>query len=59
MELKSVLARISKQVILDKLENDLKNQQKKYNYHKKISDGYLELASQTIQQIDEVRTNAN
>lgn len=59
MKLKSVLAKISKELLLEQLETDLKNQQRKYNYHKKISDGYLELLKKTQQQLCEVDSNVN
>jgi thymidylate kinase len=59
MELKTILARVSRELLLEKLETDLKNHQKKYNYHKKISDGYLELVKKTQQQLFEVDSNVN
>jgi thymidylate kinase len=59
MELKSVLTKISKDLLLEKLEIDLQNHQRKYNYHKKVSDGYLELVKKTQQQLCEVDSNVN
>ena len=54
-----MLASISKEFLLEKLESDLKNHKRKYNYHKKISDGYYELIVQTQQKMFEVDSNVN
>jgi len=54
-----ILARISKEILLEQLESDLKNHQRKYDYHKKISMGYLELIEQTRQHLEAVYSNAN
>ena len=57
MKLKSVLAKISKELLMEKLESDLKTQQRKYDYHKKIAESYHELTKQTQQKISEVDSN--
>ncbi|HSA97888.1 MAG TPA: hypothetical protein VLF17_02290 [Candidatus Nitrosotenuis sp.] len=52
---------IQHQTILDKLEESLQKQQQKYNYHKKIAQGYYEIMQQTelkMQEIKSVRHNA-
>lgn len=57
MKMKSVLAKISKELLLEKLESDLQTQQRKYNYHKKIAENYQELTKQTQQKMSEVDSN--
>lgn len=52
--MKSILAKISKDLLVEKLELDLKTQQRKYCYHKKIAENYHKLAKQTQQKMSEV-----
>jgi len=52
---------IQNQIIVEQLEESLQKQQQKYNYHKKISQGYYEIMQQTelkLQEIRNVRYNA-
>jgi len=52
---------IQNQTIVEQLEESLQKQQQKYNYHKKISQGYYEIMQQTelkLQEIRNVRYNA-
>lgn len=51
----SKLLAISKSTIIQSLEDELKITQRKYAYHKKISDGYLDLIQQTMRKLDEQR----
>lgn len=57
--MKSILTKLSKDILLEKLEIDLECQQRKYDYHKKISEGYHDLIEQTKQKISEVEGNVN
>ncbi|WP_268541674.1 hypothetical protein [Candidatus Nitrosotenuis cloacae] len=47
-----------KRVILEQLEQELKSHQKKYQYHKRISEGYSELIQKTQQKLAEWEGNA-
>jgi len=52
------MAYVEKQVILEQLEQELKSHQKKYQYHKKITDGYSDLIQKTQQKMDAWERNA-
>jgi hypothetical protein len=52
---------ISQSAVIQSLEDELKSHQQKYNYHKRIADGYYEIMQQTelkLQEIKDVRYNA-
>ncbi|TBR08974.1 MAG: hypothetical protein EPO62_05655 [Candidatus Nitrosotenuis sp.] len=54
------LTGISQTVVIQSLEDELKNHQQKYNYHKRIADGYCKIIQQTelkLQEIKNVRYN--
>lgn len=55
------LGGISQSTVIQSLEDELKNHQQKYNYHKRIADGYYEIMQQTelkLQEIKDVRHSA-
>ena len=55
------LGGISQSAVIRSLEDELKNHQQKYNYHKRIADGYYEIMQKTelkLQEIKDVRHNA-
>ena len=50
---------MSKESLVIQLENELKNHHRKYVYHKKISEGYLELERKTKASLMEVSSSVN
>lgn len=58
--MRHALESISQATVIQSLEDDLKNHQQKYNYHKRIADGYCKIIQQTelkLQEIKDVRYN--
>ena len=52
---------ISKPAVIRSLEDELKGHQQKYNYHKRIADGYYEIMQQAelkLREIKDVEHNA-
>jgi len=57
--LRPVISEISKQLLVEKLESDLKDHQEKYDYHTRISLCYLEIIEETRMHLEEVYSNAS
>jgi hypothetical protein len=46
---------ISQSTVIQSLKDELKNHQQKYNYHKRIADGYYEIMQQTELKLQEIK----
>jgi hypothetical protein len=46
----------SKSTIIESLKAQLQADQRKYQYHKKIADGYFELVQKTLQKLEETQS---
>ena len=55
--MKHILVSISKTVIQQSLQEDLKSHQNKFEYHKRLAQQYEKLAQQTQKKINEVNPN--
>jgi hypothetical protein len=49
------LAGISHTAVIQSLEDELKNHQQKYNYHKRIAEGYCKVIQQTELKLQEIK----
>ncbi len=59
--MRHALTSISQTSVIQSLEDELKNHQQKYIYHKRIADGYCKVIQQTelkLQEVKSVRHNA-
>jgi len=53
--MKHALVSLTKNIIQEKLEQELESHQQKYAYHKKISENYFILIQQTQQKLEEIK----
>ena len=53
------LASISQSTVIQSLEDELKSHQQKYDYHKRIADGYCRIIQQTELKLQEIRVTHN
>jgi hypothetical protein len=59
--MRHTITSVSQTTVIQSLEDELKNHQQKYNYHKRIADGYCKVIQQTelkLQEIKNVRYHA-
>jgi|GEM_PF-3641646 len=52
--MKHILISLSKDVIRQKIQDELESHQQKYEYHKKMSENYFELILRTQQKMEGV-----
>jgi hypothetical protein len=52
--MKHLLVSLSKDVIKQKIQEELESHQQKYEYHKKISENYFALIRKTQQKLEEM-----
>lgn len=50
------LAGISQTAVIQSLEDELKNHQQKYIYHKRIAEGYCKVIQQTELKLQEIKS---
>lgn len=50
------LRSIQNQIIIQKLEESLHKHQQKYNYHKRVTQGYFEIIRQTELKLQEIKS---
>ena len=53
------LASISQSTVIQSLEDELKSLQQKYDYHKRIADGYCRIIQQTELKLQEIKVTHN
>lgn len=56
MEENKLHPNIQNQIIIQKLEESLYKHQQKYNYHKRITQGYFEIIQQTELKLQEIKS---